>query len=307
MIKQMSLRSRVDDLPISVLVIAPDSEPKAVLQLSHGMCGCKERFIPFMEYMALNGVVCVAGDHRGHGGSVLSKDDLGYMYKGGYLALVEDMRLVTAWAHDTYPSKPLYLLGHSMGSMAARIYTKFDDSSIDGLILTGSPSWDPMSIVGRVITWGLCHLGMSRVRMGASQKRSSEKYNRKFESEGKQAWTCSDPEVRRSFENNPLCNFALTANGSYNLMSMMSETYRKGTWTVSDPFMPVVFLSGTDDPTMHTEEDFHRSVQNICDRGYYNVTSVLYDGMRHEVLNEVGKEMVWNEILAFMGLTPDRG
>ena len=305
MVSEISMRSRIDGLPISVMVVEPEQEPKAVLQLSHGMCGCKERFLPFMEYMALNGVICVAGDHRGHGGSVRSMDDLGYMYEGGYMALVDDLRMITSWARSNYPDKPLFLLGHSMGSMAARIYTKYDDSSIDGLILTGSPSWNRMSVLGRMITWTLCHIGMSRHRMAASQKRSSERYNQRFQSEGKQAWTCSDPEVRRKFEDNPLCNFALTANGSYNLMAMMSETYRKGRWAVAHPMMPVVFLSGDDDPTMNTEEEFYKSVQNLCDRGYYNVTSVLYGGMRHEVLNEIGKEMVWNEILDVMGITPD--
>ena len=79
MVKEMTLRSRVDDLPISVLVVAPDDEPKAVLQLAHGLCGCKERYMPFMEYMSMNGIACIAGDHRGHGKSVLSMDDLGYM------------------------------------------------------------------------------------------------------------------------------------------------------------------------------------------------------------------------------------
>ena len=307
MVKEMTLRSRVDDLPISILVVAPDDEPKAVLQLAHGLCGCKERYMPFMEYMSMNGIACIAGDHRGHGKSVLSMDDLGYMYKGGYMAMVDDMRLITDLAHSTYPSKPLYLLGHSMGSMAARIYTKFDDSSIDGLILTGCPTWNSLSLIGRALTWTLCVLGFSRHRMKGSQRRSSDRYNRKFESEGKQAWTCSDPEVRREFIENPLCNFALTANGSYNLLSMMHETYRRGRWAVTRSDMPIVFMSGDDDPIMGSEMAFHRSVWNICKRGYTNVTSMLFTGMRHEVLNEIGKELVWNEILDFMGLTPYRG
>ena len=79
MLTKMTMRSLHDDLDISVMVVAPEQEPKAVLQIAHGICGCKERFIPFMEYMAGHGVLCVAGDHRGHGASVKSPDDLGYM------------------------------------------------------------------------------------------------------------------------------------------------------------------------------------------------------------------------------------
>ena len=306
MITEMSLRSRIDDLPISMVVVTPMQEPKAVLQLSHGMCGCKERYMPLMEYMAENGVACVASDHRGHGGSIRSIDDLGYMYEGGYLALVDDLRLVSEWAHKMYPDKPLFLLGHSMGSMAARIYTKFDDSGINGLIVSGSPGWDPLSHLGRMLTWVLCTIGLSHYRMQISQRGTSRRYNKKFASEGEQAWICSDPAERQSFFNNPVCNFIMTANGLYNVMSMMSETYRKGRWAVTNSALPIMFLAGDDDPVMRGEKGFHHAAQNICDRGYTNVTSVFYPGMRHEVLNEIGKEDVWLEILQFMGLKSDR-
>ena len=302
MTENMKLTSRVDGLGISVVAVRPESEPRAVIQLSHGVCGCKERFIPFMEYMSGKGVACVAGDHRGHGDSVRSESDLGYMYEGGYMAMIDDMRQITEWIHRAFPGVPVYLLGHSMGSMAARVYTKYDDSEIDGLILTGSPSREPLYRLGKFLTGLMCMVGLSRVRMTLSQKITSSRYNRPFAAEGRQAWICSDRSVRKSFEDNAVCNFILTANGSYNVMCLMEETYEEGRWTVSNPSMPVVFISGADDPTMISEARFHRSAQNICDRGYTNVTSVIYPAMRHEVLNEIGKEEVWDDILYFMNL-----
>ena len=304
MTNEMTLHSRIDGLDISVLVVCPESAPKAVIQLSHGMCGCKERYLPMMQYMASRGVACVAGDHRGHGHSVRNFDDLGYMYEGGYKALVDDMRVITRWIHTTFPKAPVYLVGHSMGSMAARIYAKYDDSSIDGLILTGSPSWNPLSSLGKALTGFLCMIGLSHMRMSFSQRMTSDRYNRPFADEGPQAWTCSDARVRHSFMENPLCNYALTANGSYNVMSMMVETYAPGPWAVNNPKMPIFFISGSDDPMMRSERQFHKSAQHICDRGYTNVTSAIYPAMRHEVLNEVGKEEVWNDILNLMGITP---
>lgn len=300
--EQMTLNSRVDGLGISVIAVMPDSEPRAVIQLSHGVCGCKERFLPFMEFMAGHGIACVAGDHRGHGASVRDIKDLGYMYEGGYMAMVDDMRQITEWIHRNFPLKPVFLLGHSMGSMAARVYAKYDDSEIDGLILTGSPSWNPLSKVGKFLTGIMCMVGLSHVRMSLSQRISSMRYNWTFVGEGRQAWTCSDPYVRKQFSDNPLCNFALTANGSYNVMCLMGETYDDGRWTMSNPSMPILFISGADDPLMINESRFHRSAQNICNRGYTNVTSMIYPSMRHEVLNEIGKEEVWNDILDFMGL-----
>lgn len=306
--RKITLNSRVDSLPISILEVAPDalcqeSVPvKAVLQLSHGMCGCKERYLPFMRYMASKGIVCVAGDHRGHGESVRSSDDLGYMYEGGYRAMVDDLRMITSWIVSRYPGLPIFLLGHSMGSMAARLYAKYDDSTISGLILTGSPSWEPFAYLGRAIAGLMCFFGMSHYRMERSQRMTSDKYNSRFAAEGTQAWTCSDPAERESFMANPVCNFAMTANGSYNLLSMMIDTYDSSKWIVSNPSMPVFFISGADDPMLGSEPRFHSAAMDIRNRGYTNVTSVIYPYMRHEVLNEKGKEQVWAEVYDFINL-----
>ena len=291
------LRSLHDNLDISLLTVTPDSEPKAVIQISHGVCGCKERFTQFMEYMAANGIACIANDHRGHGESIKSPEDLGYMYSGGYLALVDDLKMVNTWAHKQFPNKPVYLLGHSMGSMAARVYVKQDDSTIDGLILCGSPSWNPMAWVGYIIASAACALGLSHSRMKWVQRMTSNQNNKKFASEGYQAWVCSDPEERKKTMADPRCNFYLTANGSRNLLALTIDTYQKGAWAMKNPHMFVHFISGDDDPMIINEKRFHTSVQNLCDRGYTNVTSSLYAGMRHEVLNEIGKEEVWKEIL----------
>ena len=139
--------------------------------------------------------------------------------------------------------------------------------------------------------------------MTRSQRITTDKYNKRFASEGYQAWTCSNPEVREVFIHDKSCDFVLTANGSYNMMCLMGETYNDDQWTVSNPYLPIYFISGEDDPTMLSEEDFHNSIQHMCDKGYINVTSALYGGMRHEVLNEIGKEAVWNDVLDFMGLS----
>ena len=291
------LKSRYDGLDISVLMTCPESEPEAVLQISHGMRGCKERFLPFMQYMSEHGVACVANDHRGHGMSVRNEEDRGYMYAGGSAALVDDMKKVTDWIHGRFPTVPVYLLGHSMGSLAARTYIKTRDDDISGLIVCGSPSGGAMASSGWLLSRLLCTINGGRIRVEGIQNIVSWNYNRKFASEGPEAWTCSDPEPRKAFAENPKCRFSFTANAMHALMSMLRQTYSSKGWTVSNPSMPVYFISGADDPCMRNERSFHSSVQHMADLGYTDVTSVLYSGMRHEVLNEIGKEMVWNDVL----------
>ena len=86
--------SKVDGLQLSVTTMAPDCAPIGIVQISHGMCEHKERYIPVMEFLASKGFACIIHDHRGHGGSVQSEKDLGYFYQGGEKGLIADVALV---------------------------------------------------------------------------------------------------------------------------------------------------------------------------------------------------------------------
>ena len=296
----LTLTSKYDGLNLSAVLVRPDDEPQAVLQIAHGLCGSKERYIPFMQYMADHGVACVACDHRGHGKSVKSLDDLGYMYGGGYLALVEDMKQVTDWAVMQFPSVPVVLLGHSMGSLAARIYAKKYDWELSGLILCGSPGYNNMVWPAMVLTGLISVINHGKLRPGFLQELSSSKFNRKFRSEGEMAWLCTDPQVRKDILSNPVNNYQITANMMNNLLKMMYQTYSRRGWRVYNPDMPVAFLSGEDDAVMGGEKKLHDAALMLYTLGYENVTSAIFTNMRHEILNEVDKEIVWDDILDFI-------
>ncbi len=298
MVRVVEIESRYDGLKVSTVVVSPDSgRPGAVLQIAHGMCGSKERFMPFMEFMAGNGVACIANDHRGHGGSVKSDWDLGYMYDGGAEALVDDMELVAGYAMRMFPDSPLFLLGHSMGSLAARACIRHDDEKFHGLVLCGSPSYNPVSGPSVKLLSFLCRCGLGHRRPMAMQRAVSEWYNRGFRSEGANAWTCSDPVVRKSFRETSGNNFAFTVNGLNCLSRLMQEAYVSGNWALKSPDMPVLFLSGEDDPVMGGHAGLINAAEVMGKAGYRNVSVRTYPAMRHEILNEIGKEQVWRDIL----------
>ena len=83
-----------DDLTLGVDVTIPVSNATAIVHILHGMCEHKERYHDFMMFLSSQGYICVCHDHRGHGESIKSRMDLGYMYDGGADALVEDVRTV---------------------------------------------------------------------------------------------------------------------------------------------------------------------------------------------------------------------
>ncbi len=98
---------KADGLEISCLAVVPelgrDEKYKGIIQIVHGMSEYKERYLPFMEYMAERKYVSVIHDHRGHGKSVRSKEDLGYMYGGGADAMLQDIHTVNCLIRDHFP------------------------------------------------------------------------------------------------------------------------------------------------------------------------------------------------------------
>ena len=144
--------SEADGLKISALAVCPDEKPyRGILQLVHGMSEHKERYEPFMEYMAAEGYLTVIHDHRGHGASIRQKEDLGYMYGGGAEAMLKDIETVNRELHKKYPDLPLILMGHSMGSLAVRAFAARHDESLDMLIICGSPSENKARALGQMI------------------------------------------------------------------------------------------------------------------------------------------------------------
>ena len=93
----LSLSSARDGLELPLLVCVPDGEARAVVQFSHGMCENKERYAPFMEFLAVHGFACAIHDHRGHGAAALQRGELGYFGEDGANALVDDLHQVTEW------------------------------------------------------------------------------------------------------------------------------------------------------------------------------------------------------------------
>ena len=298
--REFFVESAYDGLQISVLEITPVEKPKAVVYLAHGLCGCKERFLSFMEYLAMNGIACVANDHRGHGNSIRSEEDRGYTYQGGAKAMVMDMEVVADYISKHYQGIPITLLGHSMGSLAARSFLKNNDSRLDKVIICGSPSPNPMAPIGRAIVNMMNKKNSGKQRPEMLQKFTSTSYNRKFKHEGYQAWTCSDAKIRKQFANDPRCNFTITVDLAKALMDLMRDTYSKKGWNISKPELPIIFMSGGDDPCMISHKRFETVIEKFGDYGYNHVGKIIYPKMRHEILNEIDKQRVWNDILTFI-------
>lgn len=297
-----SFRSEADGLTISALSICPEELPyKGVIQIVHGMSEYKERYVPFMEYMASLGYATVIHDHRGHGQSVKSGDDLGYMYGGGTKAMLSDIATVNQGIRRRFPDLPLILMGHSMGSLAVRAFAAEHDDCMDLLIVCGSPSDRKAKAIGKRIASVEGKLLGPRHKSRLLEFLSFGSYTVRFRKEkNKNAWICSDPEVYLAYTESELCGFPFTDDAYQALFDLMERAYDVKAWNCTRPQLPVLFISGAEDPCLGNVRQFARAVQKMRLAGYRDVKGKLYPGMRHEILNEKEKERVFRDIALYL-------
>lgn len=294
-IENLTLSSEHDGLALSVLTVLPDGAPRALVQFSHGMAEHKERYLPVMQFLADNGYGCIINDHRGHGASVKSADDLGYFYKDGGRGLVKDLRQLTLWFRAQHPERPLFLFGHSMGSLAARAYAAKYGRDIDGLVLSGSPGENPMAKAGLLVTRVLQVVhGGQHAKSRLMDQMVNGSFSKAFKGGSPFAWLSANEENVRNYESDPLCGFSFTINGYRALLNLMLAAYDPKTSIRRS--LPVHFMSGEDDPCAPNRKGFEQAVDNIRLRGCVHVTSQMYPGLRHEILNE-GKPEVLADLL----------
>ena len=290
------LESKQDGLPLSMMLVRPDGEIRALVQLAHGMTEHKERYAPFMEYLAERGCLCVMNDHRGHGGSVRRQEDLGYFYDNGDEALVEDLHQISLWMKQKWPGLPLFLFGHSMGSLAVRVYCERYDRDVDALVVCGSPGWNAAAGVGLALIRLLVFLRGERHRSRLIQGMTVGAFARRFPDTGHPcAWISANMENVIAYEADPLCRFTFTLNGNRALLRLMRRCYGLAPGR-GKPDLPIRFYSGADDPCMPDEKGFWHAVENMKKAGYRNVQGCLFPGMRHEILNETNREEVFERI-----------
>ena len=293
------LVSDVDELELSVLAVVPQKKPyRAVVQLVHGMSEHKERYLPFMEYLAEQGYVSVIHDHRGHGKSIRGSADLGYMYGGGAEAIVRDIGLVNRKIRAELSGIPLILMGHSMGSLAVRAFVAEHDSCMDMLIVCGSPSYNGAMPLGKAIASVEKAVLGERHRSRLIESISFGPNVWKFRKDKTcTAWICSDPVVAREYETSRLCGFTFTDDAYLALFDLMKRAYDTKHFCCTNP---VLFVSGAEDPCLIDVRHFAKAVQAMRSAGYFDVKGKLYPGMRHEILNEKDKYQVYKDIVTYM-------
>ena len=290
---------------LNVLLCLPEGRPRAVLQMTHGMVEYIGRYEELACWLADRGVAAVGHDHLGHGGSVVSREEYGYFGRpDGNRLLLDDIHRVTRWAKalPELEGLPWFLLGHSMGSFYARQYLCEYGGELQGAILMGT-GWQPRAAAraGRA----LCHLLAAfhgwRYRSKLVDSMAFGSYNRSFRpARTSKDWLNRDEKEVDRYLSEERCSFRFTLNGYDSLFTALERLCDKELLARAPKDLPVLFLSGDDDPVGDRGRGVQKAAQSLRDAGMRRVEVKLYPGARHELLVELNRQEVFADIGSFI-------
>lgn len=281
----------------------PENEIKAVVQVSHGMLEHIERYEEFAEYMADHGVLVAGNDHIGHGSSLLSEEYRGYFgEEDGNMILIKDMYTLMNIVKTQYPDKSYFILGHSMGSFLTRQFISMYGNEVDGAIISGTGQ-QPLSLIkfGMFITkilasfkgWNYRSKFVNFLTVGAN--------NNKFKpSRTKFDWLTRDDDIVDDYISDSRINFIFTLNGFYNMFNGMLRMNEQDKLNNIPKNFPIIFMSGENDPVGRFGKDVIKAFNLYKSLNLSNVSVKLYKGDRHEILNELDREQIYEEILMWL-------
>ncbi len=279
----------------------PDSKPKAIVQIIHGMIEYIERYEDFARFLCDQGFLVVGHDQLGHGQSVESVEDWGFICEvAPARALVRDIHKLRKITQKAYPDLPYFVLGHSMGSYLLRRYLSHKGEGLAGAIIVGTGSEPDLRVRS-----GLMLIRSSAQTKGwhfKSEKLSGLMFNsayKEFDTEGKDyenSWICSDPHIMELYYNDPRDRFLFTLNGFEALLSTVLYTNQKQNIDRIPKELPILLASGEKDPVGNLGKGVKKVYQQLVKAGVYDTECNLYPDMRHEILNEIDKAKVYSDI-----------
>lgn len=279
----------IDELPLSIVEFEKDN-PKAVIQVIHGAKEHKGRYFEFAKWLNQLGYAVVLSDNRGHGTSVNSNYPLGHM--DGWEELVEDQYVITKHIKESYPDKPLYMFTHSFGSLIARCYLQKYDTEIQKLILSGAPNYINLVNLG---------LALGRAVIRFSGKHGRTQLLQQLGDKDDYRWICGNQEVIDNFGKDPLCTGYKYTNGAiYTIWAADKQMHEFKNYPCRNKKLQILSITGVNDPVSGGTKGLKDTQESLRKIGYTNYESIVYPDMKHEVINEAGKDKVYMDIKNFL-------
>lgn len=288
-----------EKIKLAVDVYQPEESARAVIVVVHGMAEHKGRYQELGQYLSDRGFVVYVYDQRGNGDSRIASLPLGMIsYRQGWQLLKDDVAQMMSLAHSRHRGLPVFLIGHSMGSLLARCVVTESGEKLSGLVLSGTAK-NPglMGYLGRMLA-GL---------VGAFQgkKKQSPFLDRLLFKDANQGvtdpqtpfdWLSRDEDKVRAYLDDPLAGFVAPASFYQELLRGLVEAWRPETFQATDNILPILLIGGDADPVGDQGQALNEAASSYRRHGQKKVDVLLYEGGRHEMFNETNRQEVYQDL-----------
>ena len=278
-------------------------DPIAAVQILHGMAEHAARYDDFACFLAGHGFAVYAHDMRGHGHTAGSLENTGHISDFyGMENAINDAAHWTEFVVKENRYVPRFLLGHSMGSLLARYYIARKPGIVDGLILSGT-SYTPEFLLklGRTIANIQIHYKGRRHRSKLLNRLSFGSFNKRFKpARTKFDWLSRDEAQVDKYVNDEYCGFVCTTAFFENMFETIRQIQSDRFMTLTRPNLPVYLFSGEMDAVGNYTKGVKKTYELYRKYGVTDIEMKLYKDGRHEMLNEINKKEVYEDVLKWM-------
>jgi len=295
----------VDGTDVFTYKWLPDdvSAVKGAVQIAHGMAEHAARYERFAEALTKAGYAVYANDHRGHGKTAGTQKNMGYFAdENGWQKVVDDMHTLTGIIKKENPGKPFFLFGHSMGSFLSRHYAMLYGSELTGLILSGTGG-DP-GIIGKIGIFVArldAKLHGKKAKSNIMNKLSFGAFNNAFKpNRTEYDWLSRDNAEVDKYIHDPWCGGVFTAGFFCDMLGGLGTINRKENISKIPKNLPVYLFSGSKDPVGANTKGVTQVYHTFKCAGIEDVTLKFYGDGRHEMLNEINREEVFQDTIGWL-------
>jgi alpha-beta hydrolase superfamily lysophospholipase len=301
--QEYSFKSATGVCDINGSKYIPDNDDvKAVLVIHHGMAEHRERYLGFIEFLTSNGIAVFMHDMANHGKSNQNFDESGYFGdKDGYKNLVKDLKTTFDMAKAEYPDKNIIVMGHSMGSFIVRCFTAwYADAGFNGAIYMGTGGANPIAGVGDALSALVAKIKGTKYKSKTLDKLTFGAYGDKFEKRTSFDWLTRDTDIVDKYIDDKYCGFLFSAQGMNDLVKLNVSANSKEWYSSVPKEIPILLISGAMDPV----GNYSKGIQEIYDKlvatNHTKTEIKLFPDARHEVLNEINKQEVYDYLIDFI-------
>lgn len=293
--------SHYEGKQLKTTLFLPEGEVQALIVLLHGLAEHFGRYRRFAERLTAEGVALCGQDHLGHGEAVPEAERGFFAKKNGWELVCTDGASLVSNMRERYPNTPIFLMGHSMGSFMARTIYLRGMADVDGVILSGTGNMPGVIVAGGKLVGKSIALFRGKDRVSPMlTSLALGAYDKPFKGEGKNAWISSQKEEIERYNADPLCGFPVKIGMFLDMFDGLSYIFKKKNIGLADKEMPILLVSGKEDPVGDMGKGVEKAYNAFCDAGMRDVSMILYDTCRHEILNDTCREKTEQDILAWI-------